>query len=206
MFKKLKFDVDAQPGNDRYQFHLAASVHGAFCFLEALGFSEVEALPTLVRYRNNGLEVDIYHGRRSYEVGAGITGHGVRYSISEIVVANDPIATHPHHPRVARTPDSIGPALEELCALMKLHGAKALSDDPSFFSMLQRHRDQWAKNLELDVLARQLRPKAEEAFRLGQYAAAANLYGRIRTRLTPAEAKKLAIAESRQIGQIDKSS
>jgi len=53
--------------------------------------------------------------------------------------------------------------------------------------------------LALDVLADQLRPQADEAFRTGDYAAAANLYAQIRGRLTPAEIKKLKFAEERQL-------
>jgi hypothetical protein len=49
----------------------------------------------------------------------------------------------------------------------------------------------------LDVLVNQLRPKAEEAFRRGDYRNAAELYERIRSRLTAAELKKLAIATER---------
>ena len=199
----MTFDTDTPTSMDRSGFRFPEQVHAAFGFLNSMGFTEVEVLPTLVRYQNKGLEVEIFHGRRSYEVDAGITGHGVRYSIAEVVEVDGPGATHKYRPRVARTPDALAPALEELCRMMKIHGARALGDDPMFFSMLARHRDQWAKDLELDVLARQLRPKAEEAFRLGHYEFAANLYGRFRARLTPAEAKKLAIAESRQIGKID---
>lgn len=42
-----------------------------------------------------------------------------------------------------------------------------------------------------------LRPQAEQAFREGNYSKAAELDGRIRERLSPAEVKKLAFAEAR---------
>jgi hypothetical protein len=45
-----------------------------------------------------------------------------------------------------------------------------------------------------------LRPRADEAFRRGNYQEAAELYERIRPRLTPAELKKLAVARERDRG------
>ena len=48
--------------------------------------------------------------------------------------------------------------------------------------------------------AKQIRPRAESAFRRGDYAKAAELYGLMRERLSPAEAKKLAFAEGRRMG------
>lgn len=118
-------------GNDRSEFLFAAQVHAAFGFLNTLGFEEVEAKPTLVRYRNDGVKVHLYHGRRSYEASANMAGHGVRYSIAEVVAVDEPKGSHEYRPRVARTPDALALALDVLCAVMKLHGAKALSNDPS---------------------------------------------------------------------------
>ena len=46
-----------------------------------------------------------------------------------------------------------------------------------------------------------MRPKAEEAFRNGDYRRAAELYEEIVPRLTPAEAKKLALARKRAGGE-----
>ena len=80
---------------------------------------------------------------------------------------------------------------------MKHYGTAALRGDPLFFSELEKKRKVWADDYWLDGLARQLRPKAEEAFRRGDYTAAVDLYDRIRTRLSPAEIKKLAIAKER---------
>jgi hypothetical protein len=52
----------------------------------------------------------------------------------------------------------------------------------------------------LDMQCRHVRPKAETAFREGRYREAAELYREIRAGLTPAEIKKLALAEKRSLG------
>ncbi len=51
----------------------------------------------------------------------------------------------------------------------------------------------------MDVLEAQVRPRAEEAFRMGNYQKSAELYEEIFERLTPAELKKLAFARRRAV-------
>lgn len=183
---------------DRSQLHFERKVRGAFLFLADEGFAEVEVLPTLVRYRKGDVEVDVYHGRQSYEIGGGISASGTRYAMSEIVRASDPDAAKSYRNAVAKTPEGVAAGLEELSALMKHYGAAVLQGDSQFFSMLEKQRKQWAEEYALDVLAGQLRPQAEDAFRRGDFSKAADLYGRIQERLSPAEAKKLALAEERR--------
>jgi hypothetical protein len=80
---------------------------------------------------------------------------------------------------------------------LKRYGSAALAGDTKFYARLDGLGKEWSEQYALDVLADQLRPKAAAAFRQGDYAAAAALYGKIRARLSAAELKKLAIAESR---------
>ena len=47
---------------------------------------------------------------------------------------------------------------------------------------------------------RRVRSRLEEIFRQGDYAKAAELYGLMRERLSPAEAKRLAFVEGRRVG------
>jgi len=189
--------VSLMSTQDRSGLYFERKVRGAFMFLEKLGFAPVEALSTLVRYRNDDIDVDVHHGRQSYEVGAGVTGFGVRYAMSEVIRVTDPEAAKVYRNTVATTPAVVAEGLEELSALMKRYGAAALRGDPQFFSALAKQREQWSEDYALDVLADQLRPQADEAFRRGDYSTAAELYGRIRVRLSPAETKKLALAEDR---------
>jgi hypothetical protein len=60
-----------------------------FAYLFENGFLETEAAPTFIRYRKDGIEVDIYHGRQSYEIGAGVSADGERFSLSEIIRMSD---------------------------------------------------------------------------------------------------------------------
>jgi len=193
----MRKNADAMATPDRTPLHFARKVRGAFLFLADEGFTEVEAKPTLVRYRKGDIEVDVYHGRQSYEVGGGVTVSGSRFAMSEIVRASDPDVAKDYRNAVATTPEGLAAGLEELSALMQRYGAAALRGDPHFISLLEEQRKLWAEEYVLDVLEGQLRPQAEAAFRRGDYSKAAELYGRIRGRLSPAEAKKLALAEAR---------
>jgi len=183
---------------DRSALHFARKVRGAFGFLADAGFAEVEASPTLARYCMGDFEIDIYYGRQSYEIGGGVTLAGTRYAMSEIVRAVDPEVAKGYRNAVATTREGIAAGLEELAALMRHYGSGALRGEQQFVAALERQRKQWAEGYALDVLAAQIRPQAEDAFRRGDYAQAAELYGRIRECLSPAEAKKLTLTQERR--------
>lgn len=183
--------------SDRAHLGFAKETRKAFAFLCDLGFSEIEASPTLVRYRKGGVEVDVYHGRQSYEIGAGVTAFGTRYAISEIIRHIDPEAGKYFRYSATTTPEGIVAGLDKLSFLMKCYGRSAVEGDPQLFSILESERTSWAEEYAVDVLADHLRPQADEAFRRRDYAKSAELYSRIKERLSPAELKKLSIAEER---------
>lgn len=183
---------------DRSTLYFARKVQDAFWFLIDAGFSLVEALPTLVRYRKGDVEVDIYHGRQSYEIGGGISLAGTRYAMSEIIRTVAPEIAKGYRSAVATTPEGGAACLEQLASLMQHYGHGALSGEQQFFALLGQQRKQWAEGYALDVLAAQLRLQAADAFRRGDYELAAEVYGRIRERLSPAETQKLQLAEKRR--------
>lgn len=183
--------------SDRKDFDFEAKAKTAFAFLVEHDFIEIESSPTLVRYKKGHVEVDIYHGRQSYEVGLGVTLFGVRYSLSEIVRLEDSEVGQNFRYPTAATPEEVKFALGKISALMKNYGCSALDNDQKCFFLLKRQRESWAEDYALQVLAEQLRPQANDAFRKKKYAKAAELYSRILKQLSPAEIKKLRIAEKR---------
>jgi len=182
---------------DRERLKFEGATKKAFAFLNDLGFLNVESLPTLVRYQKDDVEIAVYHGRLSYEIGADISYLGKQYKLADIARAIDPGAAERCGNLMASTTEGVAMALDELGSLMKRYGVAALQGDPQFFSTLEKKRKVWMREYWLDILASQVRPQAEEAFRLGDYAKAAELYARVRSRLSPAETKKLQLAEER---------
>lgn len=181
----------------RVHLNFEMEVRRNFAFLYDLGYMEIESSPISIRYRKGEVEVDIYHEPGSFEIGADVSGFGSRHSISAIIRANDTEVARQYRDWAATTPEGVVAGLVRLASLMRRYGGMALSGDKKFFSELERQRKSWTGEYALDVLARQVRPSAEDAFRRGDYATAAKLYAQIRSRLSPAEIKKLAFSEER---------
>ncbi|MEZ5313659.1 MAG: hypothetical protein R2862_08430 [Thermoanaerobaculia bacterium] len=97
----------------------------AFAFLGDLGFSEIESTPTLVRYRNGDLEVHVYHGRQSFEIGFEIARGAARYSISEILRATDPEQAGEYRNYAVTEREEIVDGLARLSALLRRNGASS---------------------------------------------------------------------------------
>jgi hypothetical protein len=186
--------------SERARLNFANAVTERFGFVTDLGFSVTELSPTMVRYRKGNVELDVYHGRQSYELGFGVERDGVRYSLSDLIRTVDLEAGEQYRNFAATTQDGIVQGITQLVELVKRYAGPALRSDPEFFGALETQRKSWAEGYALDVLAGQLRPKADEAFRRGNYREASELYGRIQSLLTPAELKKLTLAKKRAQG------
>lgn len=193
----MTIGVSKMIGRERAQLNFDGVASERFAFLRELGFSELELSPTIVRFRKDDLEVDIYHGRQSFEIGFEVVRRGVRYSLAEIIRASDPEVAKRYRHYAATTSDDVLKSLEQLVELVRGYGGPALLGDAAFYLALDVQRRSWAEEYELDVLAGQLRPKAEAAFRHGDYREAAELYERIRPCLSAAELKKLSVAKMR---------
>jgi hypothetical protein len=188
---------------ERKNLNFVNLVKNKFQFLVDLGFSEVESLPTMVLYRKCDVEVDVYHGRMSYEIGFGVKRNGVRYSLSELMRIPDPELSEKYRYPTATTQEVIAQGLTKTVELVKRYSMQALQDDSKFFLELESQRKSWAEKYAFQVTVGQLRPKAYEYFRLGKYREAAELYKRIESCLSPVEIKKLAFAEERTKSELD---
>jgi hypothetical protein len=182
-------------GHERTRLNFADAASKHFAFLCGLGFSKLESLPTLVRYGRGNLEVAIYHGWLSFEIGFEITHAGTHYSIGDLIRIAHPEVAAQYRSYQTITPQGVAEGLAQLEVLVKRYCDRALHGDLEFFSALDQCRKSWAEEYTLDVLVGQLRPKADAAFRSGCYRLAADLYERIRRRLSAAELKKLALAK-----------
>lgn len=178
-----------------------SSVREAFSFLEDRGFVRVETLSTLVRYCRGQVEVDVYLGRQSGEIGANVSAFGTRYSISEILRTVDSTRGAAYKNKTAANETDLLAALAELRLIFEEYAEPALTGDETFFAALEKQRALWSKQFALEVLADQLRPQADAAFRSQDYAMAAKLYSQIESLLTPTERKKFVIAQQRSGSQ-----
>ena len=192
----IKHTFDAV-GTERTRLNFADAVTRAFAFLADHGFVQVEGSPTIVRYRKGDVEADVYHGRSSFELGFEVSHGGTKYSIGDLIRHADPDAARQYRHFAATTHSAMTEGLAQLASLVERYGRETLQGDHTVFATLESKRKSWAEGYALDVLEGQLRPKADDAFRRGDYREAAELYERIQPRLTPAEKKKLSIARQR---------
>lgn len=192
-------DIGQSQGRNRLNFSFL--VKEKFAFLEGLGFQEAGVEDTLITYRKGDTEVDIYHGRQSYEIGFGVTYRNTRFSLGEIIRAEDPVAAERYRSFATTTQEHLIQGLGQLVVLVKRYCVQALREEQKFFIELERRRKLWREEYALDVLERQLRPKAAEAFQQGNFATAVELYEQIASRLSPAESKKLDFARARSEGR-----
>jgi hypothetical protein len=96
---------------------------------------------------------------------------------------------------VATSEAHVAEGLSKLALLTRTYAKAALSGDENIRTKLLFQRKRNADRLEKEVLASQVRPQAELAFREKNYREAALLYLRIRNQLTAAEKKKLEFSE-----------
>jgi hypothetical protein len=187
--------------HDRAALGFSDAAQRAFAFMTMRGFTVVEASPTLVRFSKQGWLANVYHGRRSYEVGFEIGPGEEQFSLSAVIGITDPEAAERFRYPVARTAGQIANAMTVLADAVRAYAMDALDLRPEFAARLRDHRQRAGQQLELDVLEHQQRPKAEAAFRQKQWADAVRFYESFEARLTATEKLKLATARKRAVGR-----
>jgi hypothetical protein len=191
-------DADAP---DRSQLRFVEAVEDAFGFLRFRGFAPVRREATLVRFESDRVFVNVYHGRRSYEmnVEVGRLGRGDDdrpYHLEALIRIRDAEAGARFRVPAVRTAALVRDAARELAALLQEHGDAVLGGDDATFARLDRERARWAHAYALEVRLSQVVPQADEAFRSGDYARAAQLLESVKEGLTDVQLKKLRYAHA----------
>ena len=182
----------------RSRFHFDDLARKTFAFLEQYDFRYLHPYIGLVRYRTDDVSVDVFYERQSYEIGLEVCYDDKFYSLSELIRINDPAKADNFRNTVAINTKMVEEGLCRTAELLKIYGMRAIRGDKFFFSALEVQQLQWAKGYEEEVLADQLRPMADTAFRQGNYERAAALYERFRSSLRPSELRRLQIAQARR--------
>jgi hypothetical protein len=181
----------------RSAFGFAEAALVAFGFLVEQGFEPDEVCSTLVRFRRGAVVANVYHGRRSYEIRFEVVRERQTWTIGSILAMVDPVKAEEFRYARAVTPDAVPAGLAQLAAVVQQYAAPALNDDSTFYRALEEWAARWRTKYEMDVREKQVRPKANAAFKAGEYAKAVLLYLEIEERLTPVERQKLELARRR---------
>ena len=174
-----------------------------FSFLEAMwGFNCVRQEKTFVCYESADVYVNVYHGRSSFEIGVEVGNKSLEHSFSleALVSLFDKELSREYWATGARTSEAVHRALKKLSEGLSRYGGPALSGNQSIFYRLEQLRAERIAAMALDSKAYQIRPKAEAAFRRGDYKEAVKLYSSIEAALSSIERKKLEIAKNKAAG------
>ncbi|MCB1984645.1 MAG: hypothetical protein H6936_06935 [Burkholderiales bacterium] len=185
------------PLSNREQFNFIEAVRSEFSYLSDYGYSCVKVEPTIVRYKSDTAFLNIYHGRISFEIAAEFGqlkwyGNSQSYSVSELIRLSDPEAAKKYKNYAAHSPDGVKAGVKRLSVLLKKYADNFLNGTPCIFAKLSEQGKELIEEFAAEVLLRQVRPEAEEAFRNKDFVKAARLYASIESELSAAERKKLA--------------
>jgi hypothetical protein len=185
---------------DRERLFFAESVRRHFGFLEGRHFTVVTCTPTYVRYESQRLFVNVYHGRKSFEIGleVGQLTRGRReepYPISGIISLLDPERAADYQDYATRTAEGVDEGLRRLSALFREYAERGLFEDPGLFTRLQRQRQESGQRMARDVDLTHAREALGGLWRSRDYARVVQLLQPLRESLGPSELKKLEYAE-----------
>jgi len=171
-----------------------------FSFLEVQWeFKCVRQENTFVRYESADVYVNVYHGRSSFEIGVEIGNKSSEHSfnLEALVALFDKELSREYWAAGGRTAEAVRRALKKQAEGLSRYGGSALSGHQSIFDRLEQLRTDRSAAMVLDSKAYQIRPKADAAFRRGDYKEAVKLYSSIEAALSPIERKKLQLAKNK---------
>jgi hypothetical protein len=178
----------------------AGAAEEAFRFLSSYGFRLQNSDATILRYVSERVFLNVYHGRSSYELGieVGLLQSGdcsdQGYPLGAFVGLTDQQEAARLRYFMTTKPEEVRVGLQRLAGQVKQWVERALVGDETVFAELRQHQQEWSKKYAAEVLAGQVRPKAEEAFRARDYKRVVEFLSKIEHELTPAERQKLEYA------------
>jgi hypothetical protein len=181
---------------NRSALRFAEEVKDCFSFLETLGFRRVLSDATFVRFESPRANLNIYHGRRSFEIGLEIESRSDAYSFSEILRLLDQEQGEQYRNYAAQTAQGVADGVRKLADLLRRSLATGILDDKQLFARLEVQRKKLANNYARETQLEQARRKSEAAWRKKDYMRVVNALKPLRAALTATEAAKLKFAEN----------
>ena len=168
-------------------------VLNAFAFLVNLQFSIVRRTATFVRFENNAIFINIYHGRSSYLVGLeiGRIGFSELYSFYEVLNCVAPDETEKARCQ-ALTYDVLERCLTEIASTLAVNCRNLLLGDDNAFQALRLTALDLRKETTLQAQFGGKIDQADKAWEDKQYGKAAELYKGAEPALDKTRRRRLA--------------
>ncbi len=173
-----------------------------FDFLTKPPFSMalVRQEPLALRYEGNGVAVDVFHDRLSYDLGVSLrrtadeNERNRPYMISDLIRVTDPVAAKRYRRFAATNREGLQHGLEKLAEELRTYGTPALKNDSDFNRRLSSARAGAASEFGREMAARSARAAGDKAWRARNWYKVAEAYGSIDSDLSPGERERLAYA------------
>lgn len=191
-------NVAPASGNDRPILRFAEEIKDRFSFLEPLGFRQICSAATFMRLESPSIGINIFHGRRSFEIGLEIystLAPTETYAIPEIVRLVDKGEGDQYKYYAAHTMQGVAEGVGKLAEHFQRCTAAGILSDNQLFARLKQQRQELITRYALEVELRQARRNSEIAWCKKDYAAFVEALKPLRESLTPTELRKLEYAE-----------
>jgi hypothetical protein len=183
---------------DRSPLHFPEEVQRHFSFLQALGFRCVHSDATFVRYKSPEIAVNVYHGRRSYEIGLEIESAqvpGESYSIFEILQLVDGKRAKGYRNYATHTVEGVAEGTHRLAVLFRECIDRGILNDKQLFSQLKLQRRDLTNNYWFEMELKQAREKSESAWARKDFEKVVQILSPLQEHLNPFDIKKLEYAK-----------
>lgn len=191
---------------NRSDLQFVEVVQGVFRFLgEDYGFRLAHLdSPTFVRYESATTFLNVYHGRKSYEIGVEIgriaDPLGQSYRLPDVLSALLGQDDRRRFSFQASDPNGVRRCVHAVAELVARHCGSLLKGDDEAFGRVAAQRAEATRVLTKDVVQRSVREAAEKAWHAKDYAKVRELYDSICDGLSPVERKRLEYAENHDRG------
>lgn len=184
-------------GEGRLGFTAVAS--SAFAFLLRQGFSVARSNSTLLRFESSDVFINIFHGRRSYQIGLeiGRVKDGGLYSLYEILasVALSEVAVARCQPT---TREGVQECLSRIAELVEKCCQGLIGNDPSAFAALEHSASLLRHSATLKAQFGAVLDKAERAWEQKNWTLAFELYSKAESALDDTQRRRLAFLRARK--------
>lgn len=203
MGRTMKFQDDET--SRRIQLGFTSEVLSSFHFLiKDYDFKCAKTESTYIRYESDFIFVNVYHGRRSYELGVEIgkleKNHPIQengYSIGEIMDLMDVRKDLKFTFFQASSKDQVQILVRKLAGYVKRYAKPILDGDYGIFEKIRILRKNKSDTYIREIDLRNIREMADIAWRQKDYVKFVELYNQVKDALTSIEAKKLDYARKK---------
>jgi hypothetical protein len=181
----------------RAHLHFSEEVKSRFAYLGAFGIRLAHSEATIIRYESSKICLNIYHGRRSYEIALEIAPRRAplkTYSVSEALRLISPGQARVYRHYAAHTAEGVAEGVRRLSILWHECLDAGLLDEKELFSRLDLQRQCLNRDYSLEIELRHARKEAELAWKQREFKKVAQLLLPLQAHLSPSELKKLKYA------------